>query len=426
MRKNKRQIPIPMIVHLFGQPEEDWLPEYARNVLPRLKDFVARARDVSSVLFVSDSAAVLKEAGKIGVDTFLFEPGPLPEHIPERMAALMNGLLDKGVVPDIPVLAISGRSPLLTTESIEKAVRLFHENDSRIVISCVPPRDHPCQLRAHFTINQVGTLFPVNSGKNNGQAPDWVAGCPFDYDWESDLLSLQRMLKPLEPILRHGAKNGLKVAWTRSAPDRATFLLRKKSLLGDRNPRLIGFDPTCENVAIQIEDDPDGRSVIRLPQSSSGLSDRRNISISSVGANRLETINTDLHGNRPATTERLPAPGEGELSFTLREHVESGPYDISEHFEPDENSWSYEKVTKRPLDSAGQLIQGRQVFPVVFRLTEHLVLGRAGKLTRLGEAMESGAVAGMVIAESEDVIVGNEFDFLHAEIMTRTLEEVLP
>ncbi|MBI9079242.1 MAG: hypothetical protein JEY79_05820 [Pseudodesulfovibrio sp.] len=66
------------------------------------------------------------------------------------------------------IMIISGAGPLISSESINRALDLLEKNETAVIYSCVEPDDHPCQFRKLYNIDSIRPLDMTDQTGTDG------------------------------------------------------------------------------------------------------------------------------------------------------------------------------------------------------------------------------------------------------------------
>jgi len=310
------------------------------------------------------------------------------------------------------VAVLSGYAPLLSGRMLASALKIHEANPSHVVASCCKASEHPCQLRALYKILHVSEMFPLAS-RSGVQGNGWLRSVPFDYAWEQDLLRIAERAQapriPLEPAC--GGEGA--VTWLREE-GRASFVFRDSC---DRNfsPKYVGLDGRGQAPVLLLGTDAGNRTVLHLCDGA--FPGAENLSVTLFGATRqgmARVVKTMVRGGPGMEVDASELTGH--IFFMVRQGIERGHYDVSDRFEPRDGYWGFEKRTLRPVLPSGGYIWGRQAFPPVFAMTEHVLVGTLVMLGHYEKLLLAGRVKGVGVQEETSLIVRSQFDLLRYSI----------
>ena len=108
---------------------------------------------------------------------------------------------------------------------------------------------------------------------------------------------------------------------------------------------------------------------------------------------------------------------EGDLlQCVVMNAVDSGRFDVERCYEPHCGYWRFNKNTKQKTDAQGREIWGRQVLPALFRISDHLWLGRGDNAAAFRTAPQRHTDLGVPLADEEALFVEAEVDFLQLRL----------
>ncbi|WP_285906096.1 hypothetical protein [Pseudodesulfovibrio pelocollis] len=358
------------------------------------------------------SEAMARRLASRGLGVFRVPGRVLSLSLPENSEQFFRALGAGGMDKEAPVAVLSGYAPLLSGRMLASALKIHEADPSHVVASCRKASEHPCQLRALYKILHVSEMFPLVSG-DGPQGDGWLRSAPFDYAWEQDLLRIaERAQEPRIP-LESSCDRENAVRWLREG-GLASFVFRGSY---DRNfsPKYVGLDGRGQVPVVLLGTDGRNRTVLHLCDDAFPGAESLSVTLFGVTKQGMGRVVKAIGRNRPPV-EVDTAELAGQIFFMVRQGIERGHYDDSDRFEPRDGYWSFEKRTMRPVLPSGGYIWGRQAFPQVFEMTEHVLVGTLAMLGQYEKLLLGGRVKGVNVQEEASLIVRSSFDLLRYSI----------
>ena len=296
--------------------------------------------------------------------------------------------------------------------AILDAVQRLKDCEAEALFSVTESRDHPCQLKAYFNVEEIGMLHVVDPARQDGAM---ATTKPFFFDWPS---ALGREFVPgglYERVHGHG-----KVSYRPASEgsDRtlsaalecvdATTARAVFSRPGGEKPLCVYLSPDL-SIRVTATREPGGVAFHPVrPEGSEEKIMRICHGIDTQGSHLME-LDIPLDGGVVYVRDCFDFDEVDAYSVVMLTMSHNRVYDIAENYPVDAGLWYTDVKSGKAVNArTGKVIAGRQDFPEVVSVDMRLTAFRISSLDRLEDVLGSGEALGYTI---EEYVRAEPFDF---------------